>query len=161
MSTTTTTITEEVDDGLFIHTIDDIIKVRPDIVKYGVTDFTEQMKESELKVFRSVDARWYRPLATNYSIDWRADPFDPQLLGTPSQLTACAVYKSLQLIYIYLQKDSPEPDGFERNSKNFQKLYENELAETLIAGIDYDWDKDDEISSSESINTRVRRLYRV
>ena len=149
--------------ALLYHNHEDVVAVRSEILTYGVSDFTTQMEEAEAIVNRALDSKWYRSNAENFGLDWRETPFDTALMLEVSieQVKRSCVYKSLQLIYLLLAKESPEPDGFERNSSTFKKLYAEEITEVLTAGIDYDWDQDDEISDSESKIPEIRRLYRV
>ena len=147
--------------ALLYHGDKDITAVRSKIFSYGEKNLTDQMLEAERIINRTLDSRWYRANAENNGVDWRETPFDPEKVATASQLKRAAVYKSLQLIYMYLAKESPEADGFERNSKNFQRLYADEINEVLNAGIDYDWDGSDDLSSEEKSLPRIRRLRRV
>lgn len=147
--------------SLLYHSDDDLTDVRPNIFDYGVTDFEAQMLEAERVINRTLDARWYRNVALNSGLDWRATPFDPTLLLNVEQVKKLAVYKSLQLIYIHLMKETRDPDVFERQAETFYKMYKDELQEVLNAGIDYDWDESGEVEAEESLKPRVRRLYRV
>jgi len=147
--------------ALVFHDDDDLIAIRSDIFNYGETDFEDQMTEAERVVIRSLDSRWYRANAENFGIDWRDTPFDSSKVLNVDQVKKACSYKSLQFIYLFLAKESPEPDGFERNSKNFQKLYAEEMNELLTAGIDYDWDDSGDLSADEIKIPQVRRLYRV
>lgn len=149
--------------ALLYHDHEDLTAVRSEILHYGVSDFTPQMEEAEDIVNRALDSRWYRSNAENYGVDWRDAPFDTanMLASSKLQVKRACVYKSLQLIYLLLAKESPEADGFERNSATFKKLYAEEINEVLTAGIDYDWDEDDEIDPGEAKIPQVRRLYRV
>lgn len=120
------------------------------------------MDESEDIILRTVESRWYRNLASSYGLDWRSTPFNSDLmLNADTQLKRAAVYKSLELIYLFLMKESPEPDAFERQVKLFAGRYKDEIGDVLTAGIDYDWDEDDEIAAGENILPRIRRLHRV
>lgn len=147
--------------ALLFHDDDDLIAVRSDIFNYGETDFEDQMTEAESVVARALDSRWYRANAENYGLDWRENPFDTALLLDTTQVKRSCVYKSLQLIYLLLAKESSEPDGFERNSSTFKKLYAEEINDTLTAGIDYDWDESGDSTADETKIPQVRRLYRV
>lgn len=147
--------------ALLFHDDDDLIAVRSEIFNYGETDFEDQMTESEDVVIRALDSRWYRANAENYGVDWREAPFDASLLLTPAQVKRSCVYKSLQLIYLLLAKEMSEPDGFERNSSTFKKLYAEEINDVLTAGIDYDWDESGDLTADETKIPQVRRLYRV
>ena len=123
------------------HDLDDIKKFRPNIDDLGVTDWDEHLELAEEKVLRIVEAHWYRERAEEYGLDWRTTAFDPDLLITESQLRDACCYKSLQLIYTYLQLDVPETeDAFGNMSKKFQALYKSEIREVLNTGLDYDWD---------------------
>jgi hypothetical protein len=144
------------------HDHEDLVKVRPDIMNYGVEDFSDQMEESEDIVERVIETQWYRNVALNYDIDWRSTPFDSTLLLTATtQLRRVCVYKSLELIYLFLMKESKEPDAFERQCGTFKKLYQEEMSEVLRSGLDYDWDETGSLASDERLQPSVRRLYRV
>jgi len=159
MASTTTTTTTLI--SLLYHSQSDLDDIRPDILSYGVDDFTERMEESEAIINRTLDSRWYRNVAADAGLDWRATPFDPELVLTVSQITRLACYKSLELIYLFLMKEALEPDAFERQMETFKKLYKDELSEVLTAGIDYDFDQSGEIEPDESSIPTVRRLKRV
>ncbi len=145
--------------ALLYHDEDDLIEVQPDIYNFGVDDYEPQMLESEEIVNRALDSRWYRGVARNYGVDFRETPFEPAKVTT-SQVRRLATYKSLDLIYMSLAKIKPEADGFERLSDRFNKRYREELSDVLNAGIDYDWDASDDISSDERAQPKVRRLVR-
>lgn len=148
--------------ALLFHGDEDLTEVRPDILSYGITDFDVQMEESESIINRTLDARWYRNVADDFGLNWRVTPFKPALLLNGGvQLNRLATYKSLQLIYLFLMKESPEPDAFERQMDTFKKLYKEELNEVLNAGVDYDFDEDGEIAAGENILPKIRRLIRV
>lgn len=145
--------------ALLYHDEDSLTKIRPNILSKGVSDFEDQMLEAEAIVNRRIEADWYRGNAAEYGVDFRNTPFDTSLL-TASQLEKVSAYKSLQLIYMYLMKDSSEEDGFERQSKLFEKLYDKEMLEVLNVGLDYDWDDDDTVEGGEKLQPRIRRLKR-
>ena len=148
--------------GLLFHNEDDMVEVRPNILLYGVTDFEPQMQESEDIIKRVLDSKWYRARATDEKINYTSTPFNAELLlSADTQLKRLAVYKSLQLCYLHLMKESPEADGFERQMGTFKKLYAEELAEVLSSGLDYDWDESGTIEAGENIQPQIRRLQRV
>ena len=147
--------------ALLFHADDDLVAVRSEIFNFGKTDFKDQMTESESIVIRALDARWYRSNAEDFALDWREDPFQAGLLLDTTQVKRACVYKSLQLIYLIFAKESPEPDGFERSSNTFKKLYAEEINDVLTAGIDYDWDESGDETYDETKIPVVRRLYRV
>jgi hypothetical protein len=140
-------------------TDDDLIKIRPNILELGVSDWEETHKESFSIINRVLIARWYRSVADEYDVDWRETEFDPDKMDV-SQVTRLSSYKTLELAYLSLMKDAPEPDGFERECDLFRKRYNEELREVLSIGINYDWDEDDTISSDEKYQPSQRRLVR-
>lgn len=144
-------------------TEDDLERVRPNIMQLGVDGWDDQLAEADEVIDRVLDARWYRTAAREYGLDPRETPFDKtKLLSATTQLTRLATYKTLELAYIYLQKDKggPEGDPFERQAGNFRKLYTTELSEVLAAGLDYDWDASGDLAYTEKQTTVVRRLAR-
>lgn len=148
--------------ALLFHTDEDLLAIRPNILSYGITDFELQMQEAENIIIRMLDARWYRNVASDNGIDFRSTPLDAELfLNATDQLSRLSSYKSLQLIYLHLMKESPEADAFERQSGTFKKLYAEEQKEVLDAGLDYDWSDDGTIDAGENIVPRIRRLQRV
>jgi hypothetical protein len=140
---------------------DDLLLIRPDITSLGVSSWEEQILEAGRIIDRALDAQWYRAVARDYGIDFRETPFDRALiLNADSQVKRLGCYKTLELAYLYLSKNRQD-DAFTPQSKSFRKLYKDELAEVLRTGLDYDWDEDDSISSSESAIPAMRRLQRV
>jgi len=136
----------------------DLEKIRPDILNYGVTDWEDQIFRAETHVFRILEARWYRENAGDFGLNPNSFPFDPELLKDPDQIRLLISYKVLENIYLYLMKDSPQADPFERQSETFRKLFKDELATVLASGIDYEWGVGNE--SDERAIPRRRRLER-
>lgn len=135
----------------------DLIKIRPNILDLGVPDWSDKHDESFTIINRTLIYKWYKTVAYGMGIsDWRATEFDPERIDS-DQVNRLSCYKALELIYLYLMKDSPEPDGFEREMKLFRGLYNNELKELFAIGINYDWDKDDTIDASDEKYIPSRR----
>jgi hypothetical protein len=105
-----------------------------------------------------LEARWYRENADDYGLDPNTSPFDPELLKDPDQIKLLISYKVLENIYLYLMKDSPNADPFERQSETFRKLFKDELATVLTSGVDYLWGAGD--AAVERMVPRRRRLIR-
>lgn len=143
----------------YYSTDDDLVKIRPNILDLGIGDWEEQHMEAFEIINRVLISRWYKIIAGEHGVDWWLTEFDPDLVDS-SQLLRLSCYKTLELIYTYLMKDGPDPDGFERNSKNFGKKYNEELKEVLSIGITYDWDADDEFDTEEKYEPAPRRIYR-
>jgi hypothetical protein len=143
-----------------VYSVDeDLSKVRPNILTLGVSDWTTHHEEAFDMINRLLISKWYIQAATENGFDWRAEPFDPEKVDA-SQLVRASSYKTLELAYLYLMKDSPEPDGFEREMELFRKLFDAEMRTVLGVGISYDWDESGTIEDDETYQPQTRRLYR-
>lgn len=138
---------------------DDLIAIRPNILQLGISGWDDKHEEAFGIINRTIIARWYKEVVAEHGVDWRVTEFDPDKVET-GFLTRLSSYKTLELAYTFLMKDSMEPDPFERQSDYFRKRYKEELDSVLSLGINYDWDDDDVISSSEKYQPRIRRLLR-
>ena len=143
----------------YYSTDDDLVKIRPNILNLGVGSWEDVHLEAFSIINRTLISRWYKVVASEHGIDWWDNEFDADLIDS-DQLLRLSSYKTLELAYMFLMKDSPESDGFERHQKLFSKLYSQELKELLAIGISYDWDDSDEITSTEKYQPAPRRLYK-
>jgi len=125
----------------------------------GQSDWEEQHLEAFDIINRTLISRWYKVVAAEHGVDWWLTEFDPDLVDT-DQLVRLSCYKVLELAYMFLMKDSPDSDGFERHVTLFSGLYSQELKEVLGIGINYDWDANDEIGTDEKYEPAPRRNYR-
>lgn len=139
-------------------TSDDLAAYRPNIHDLGVPDWTDIIDEGDLILDRVIELKWYRSQCKDQGLDYRNTPFDSALLLTANQLKRVSVYKALELAYLYLMKDAPEPDAFERQMQTFQVLYRDELQDVLASGLDYDWDGSGDLDYTEKLAPRSRRL---
>lgn len=140
-------------------TDEDLLKYRPNILQLGVTDWEVQREEAFAMINRVIRARWYMTAAVDKGYDPTVTLFNPDLVQE-GFLTRLEAFKTLELAYMILMKDSPEADGFERNMETFRDRYNEELELILGTGITYDWSGDEEFSSDEVYVRVPRRLYR-
>jgi hypothetical protein len=140
-------------------TDEDLLKIRPDILDLGVSDWDDQHKRAFQKINRDIEVRWYRPTCADLGIDWRVTEFDPDELQS-GQLNTLACYKALELVYMFLMKNTENPDGFERQMKLFSSEYEKELQSIISFGLSYDWDDSGAVEDDEEHLYQPRRLYR-
>jgi hypothetical protein len=142
-------------------TEDDMEKIRPKIMELGVDGWDDQIAEADAIIDRALETRWYRQSAEEQGIDFRATEFDrTKLLSAVTECTRLGCYKSFELAYLYLMKDAPESDAFERQAKTFAKLYNEELSEVLGTGLSYDWDGSGTLADTEKLIPVKRRLAR-
>lgn len=143
-------------------TEDDLQKIRPKIMELGVDGWDDQIAEADAVIDRVLETRWYRQAAAEYGIDYRETEFNRTLLlDATAQCTRLGCYKTLQLAYLHLMKDAPDPDAFERQANTFKKLYGEELSEVLATGLSYDWDASGGLAYTEKKMPVKRRLARV
>lgn len=142
-------------------TEDDMEKIRPKIMELGVDGWDDQIAEADAIIDRSLETRWYRQAAQDYGVDFRETPFDrTKLVDIAAQCTRLGCYKTLELAYIFLMKDAPDADAFERQAKTFRDLYTKELADVLATGLTYDWDASGDADYTEKYIPVRRRLVR-
>ena len=139
----------------------DLTKIRPKIMDYAVSKWDDQRTEAEEIIHRSLEVRWYREEAEHLGVDWRSYQFNPSLmLNGTAQLKRLSCYKTLELAFLHLMKDSPEPDAYERQMDLFSKRYGEELRAVLADGIDYDWDESGDLGMLEKSRPERRRTKR-
>ena len=144
----------------------DMASYRPNIMDLGKEDWEDQREEAFSMINRVIEARWYRKVAqemgisfSNILVDTSHIPFDPDKVKT-GFLTRLEAFKALELAYMFLKKDSPQSDGFERNEKTFRDRYNEELELILSIGVEYDWDDSGEVEQDERYIRQPRRLVR-
>lgn len=137
----------------------DLLTYRPNILSLGVADWQTQRENAYSIINRTLESKWYRQAAVEIGVDYLEVAFDPTLIESGT-LTRLECFKTLELIYMYLKKDSQQSDGFERLEEQFRKRYNEELDLILSIGITYDWDKSGSITSDEKYISSPRRLHR-
>jgi hypothetical protein len=138
----------------------DILEIRANILSLGVDNWTFKHQEAFSIINRVLSKRWYETVAAENGLDWRVTSFDPDKMHI-EDVRRLACYKTLELAYLYLMNDAPEPDGFERQMKIFRELYNEELSIITAAGLTYDWDADLVVDPEEKFIRVPRRLSRV
>lgn len=138
----------------------DLLKIRPDILSFGVASWTDQHTEAKRQIDRLIESRWYLEAASDYGVDPETTPFDSDLVSA-AQMVRPASYKALELIYEYLMNNTPEPDGFFRLMTHFKTRFDEEFNTIMAIGLEYDWDSSDAIDESERNIPKRRTLKRL
>ncbi len=136
----------------------DLVDIRPNILQLGISDWTTKHTEAKRQIDRLVESRWYQSEAAEYGVNPESVPYDSDLLSA-TQVKRLSCFKTLELIYESLMKDTPEEDGFSRQMKHFHERFNDELQTLLSLGIEYDWDDDGTIEESERLKSQ-RRVQR-
>lgn len=145
-------------------TIADIQDYEPDILDYGIPDFSEEITKAQADVLRDLRIQWWPTVNHGrYDIKYLAGhELEPdEDLYTASQLTRAACYHALGFhIYPKLAKFEPETDIFERKMEFYRGEYSRELDLVLRDGVEYDLDSSGTVSDSEKEATHHLRLMR-
>ena len=145
-------------------TISDIKEYEPDILNFGIFDFTKEITRAQNDVFRDLRVKWF-PTQTiglydlKYIAGGNTEPDED--LYTASQLTRAAVYQCLGYhIYPTLSKFEPDQDIFERKMLFYREEYNREFDLVLRDGVEYDQDSSGTVDDSEREPTHFLRLKR-
>ena len=137
----------------------DLLVYRSNILSLGIKGWEEQRLQAFNVINRMLVARWYNQAAALQGIDPTLTLFDPTQVAD-DELNRLECFKTLEFAYMLLMKDSPEPDGFERNMTTFAKLFGTEFDSVIGMGISYDWDDSGTVDDDEVKIRAPRRLYR-
>lgn len=121
-------------------TDDDLIKVQKDILSIAGTDnaWDDQHDEAELQINRDIEMNWFVAAANVNGSDAK---FDAALIEPTEQLLRLSVYKTLELIYLFVSQ-SKKDDPFIAKMELFKAKYDKELIDVITKGVEYDWSGD-------------------
>ena len=144
----------------------DLIKYQPDILTFGIDEFTDEHAKARDDILRKLrDEWWVRSRnVTNYDIS-RSLPsleMDDARL-TESQFERCAVYRVLSeyaLPQLTKWNNEGSEDRFQVMMMHYRKKYDEEFNSVLRDGVEYDFNNDDTVSQSEKQPFHTRRLVR-
>lgn len=138
----------------------DLAAIRANIMDFAPGDPAswESLRSlAEPEMERDLELYWYRAEAGRRGVDPEARPMDAGLLTDPDQLKRLSCLKTLERIYLFVQKDSREADGFERQRVFFEEKYNKEMDDVAAQGVDYDW----ESIGVFTVDSPHRRLERI
>ena len=140
-----------------------LIDVQPTIVNHGITDFTDQLTESETDVKRYIEVNWYnKHIDQGFNRIGRAvgAEFDATKL-TDSQWTRATIYRALDAhILPLLSPFAVGGDTFREMIDYYRNRFVEEMDMELAKGVEYDHDGDSVISRGEKHKHRQDRIYR-
>ena len=144
----------------------DLIKYQPDILTYGIDEFTDEHAKARDDILRKLREEWWvrSRNVTNYDIS-RSLPsleMDNSKL-TESQFTRCAVYRVLSEYALpMLTKWNAEgnEDKFQVMMMHYRKKFDEEFNAILRDGVDYDFDGDGTVEQTEKQPFHTRRIIR-
>jgi len=136
----------------------DLQNIRPQVMDYGIDDFSEFHREAGVMIDRYLSTAWYPGACVVNGYSPYTTQFDASLLILPKPgFRMAAAYLTLSLIYEFLSKDT-EDCPFRDQSDRYQFKFKAEIDAVIEAGIAYDWDNVVELSDPDV--KPVRRLMR-
>jgi len=148
-TTTTSTTTTTTSTQPPYSSDDDLLKRRSNIISLGIGSWAFTHYKARDIVNRDLESGWYRQTCGEKGVDYRLTPFSPgRMLNWETQVKDLSVFKTFELAYEYLSKDS-ETDVYMALSDRYAKKYEIEFKRIIKAGIDYDWDADNVVEALE------------
>jgi len=145
-------------------TISDIREYEPDILEYGLPDFTNEITRANADVVRDIRIKWWPTQQIGiYDINYlgaNSVEMNEDLLTT-SQWTTCAVYNALGFhILPKLAKFEVDGDVYQNKMEFYRKEYEREFDLVLRDGVEYDLDSSGTIEDREKEPQHYLRLKR-
>jgi uncharacterized Rmd1/YagE family protein len=138
----------------------DLLVYQPEILGYGIDDFTAEHTKAKNDILRKIRDEWWP--RGRYKFSSVTDEMDATKL-TDSQFTRCAVYRVLSEYALpQLTKWLPggEEDKFQVMMTHYHKKYNEEFDSVLRDGVEYDADDSGSIETSEKEPFHTRRLVR-
>ena len=136
----------------------DLQRTRSDIVDAGVDSLDDYIDDAEAQINDRLDTAWYRGAARERGIDYVETRFDPDLVTVTSQIKAVAVYLTLALVYESVSRSDDETDPFAQLGRRYRNLYMVEIEALLQAGIDYDYEDDDDPEHDTAMPRVLKRM---
>lgn len=145
-------------------TDDDLLKYQPEILNYGIDEFTEEHAKARDDVLRKLRSEWWSKAKTYYAFPGNSKyaEMDETKLNE-SQFTRVAVFRVLSeyaLPQLTKWNNENEEDKFQVMMKHYEKRYKTEFEEILLDGVEYDFDDDGVVQDDERGSIHADRLYR-
>ena len=142
----------------------DLLKYQPEILNYGIDEFTDEHAKARADVLRKLRSEWW-----NKAKSYNAFPGNSKYAEmdetklTESQFNRVAVFRVLsEYVLPQLTKWNTEgdEDKFQVMMTHYQKRYMTEFAEILLDGVEYDFDNDGTVQDDERGSIHSVRLTR-
>lgn len=142
----------------------DLLKYQPDILGYGIDEFTNEHAKARDDILRRLRNEWWGRAKTynQFNGNSRYAELDADKL-TESQFTRCAVYRVLAeyaLPQLTKWNATGDEDKFQVMMAHYHKKYDEEFNAILLDGIEYDFDDDGTVQDDERDAIDTQRLFR-
>lgn len=131
----------------------DIVELVPDILEYGIQDFSDDIARTEEDIYRLLRIQWWQPIA-NPGGEMDTSKLDP------TELKRSCVYHCLAyFIFPKLSKFEVDGDRFTSMMDYYKARFDEEF-NLAIRELHYDWDSSGTWTESEIVHNESRRLVR-
>jgi len=141
----------------------DLMVYQPEILQYGIDEFTGEHAKAKADILRRVRDEWWSRAKHSYTNTTNNINDMDETKLTESQFTRCAVYRVLSeyaLPQLTKWNAEGDEDKFQVMMAHYKKKYEEEFTSILRDGIEYDANADNVIQDAEKRVTHTRRLVR-
>jgi len=139
----------------------DIVELVPDILEYGIQDFSDDIARTEEDIYRLLRIQWWAEIGPK--VETRGSStlgeMDTNLLD-PTELVRSCVYHCLAyFIFPKLSKFEVDGDRFTSMMDYYKARFDEEF-NLAIRELHYDWDSSGTFTDGEIVHNESRRLVR-
>ena len=141
----------------------DLMVYQPEILQYGIDEFTGEHAKAKADILRRVRDEWWSRAKHSYTNTTNNINDMDETKLTESQFTRCAVYRVLSeyaLPQLTKWNAEGDEDKFQVMMNHYRRKYEEEFNSILRDGVKYDFDGDSTITVDEEQPFHTRRLVR-
>ena len=141
----------------------DLMVYQPEILQYGIDEFTGEHAKAKADILRRVRDEWWSRAKHSYTNTTNNINDMDETKLTESQFTRCAVYRVLSeyaLPQLTKWNAEGDEDKFQVMMAHYKKKYEEEFNSILRDGVEYDFDGDGTVEVGEKQPMHTRRLVR-
>ena len=141
----------------------DLMVYQPEILQYGIDEFTGEHAKAKADILRRVRDEWWSRAKHSYTKTTNNINDMDETKLTESQFTRCAVYRVLSeyaLPQLTKWNAEGDEDKFQVMMAHYKKKYEEEFNSILRDGVEYDFDGDGTVEVGEEQPFHTRRLVR-
>ena len=123
----------------------DLMVYQPEILQYGIDEFTGEHAKAKADILRRVRDEWWSRAKHSYTNTTNNINDMDETKLTESQFTRCAVYRVLSeyaLPQLTKWNAEGDEDKFQVMMAHYKKKYEEEFNSILRDGVEYDFDGD-------------------
>ena len=141
----------------------DLMVYQPEILQYGIDEFTGEHAKAKADILRRVRDEWWSRAKHSYTNTTNNINDMDETKLTESLFTRCAVYRGLSeyaLPQLTKWNAEGDEDKFQVMMSHYKKKYNEEFESILRDGVEYDFDGDGTVEVGEEQPFHTRRLVR-